>query len=518
MILKLMAPFRIDGLRLNSPRVLQDPVGYAAAWDAVTHTLTPGIDVIPDLDAQRVGSLRCTHAGADREAAGSRYRSIDRHSLSRPLHLLELTVRLPASYLRSLLDSARCGSWLEAEPSLSETADQLVHAMTGSDTPQDRCALVRIYDHGIAQLELDLPVPATILEAATSQPPDPDQPGRLLETLQQLGIDLAEHLIDECHDHIVAPLASWLHRQEPLCTKYLSHDTSSEKANPQPRTLWVTRSLVFGTPPGQPGSDTARQAVARHWLKDVHDAHATVQRCLDDPSTASTSWLNYLFGESSYPSPYPPHGWHNVGGRALPFTSAWDALLIAQYYYAAFDLLQSHIARILAIAVAGEGRHKVADIKNLLDRALRDANMLKLEFDENRKYYARQTGDRVTAILEAWNFDSGLRRQVDARLDDCSSRLEELHARSLEHSAIYTDLILLAIGVTAVFEVLLYLAEYGRTMASDADLAVYDRTSNWNIATWIGASSTDAVLLAGAVFSVGLVCLYAYFRISRSRV
>ena len=109
-----------------------------------------------------------------------------------------------------------------------------------------------------------------------------------------------------------------------------------------------------------------------------------------------------------------------------------------------------------------------------------------------------------------------LRPQVDQRIQDCTERLNDLQARALERSSIYTDLILLAIGITAIFEVLLFLSEYGRTMSADPNLAVYDRTSLVNVARWVGASSTDVVLFAGLLFSAGLIALYVYFRTNKS--
>jgi hypothetical protein len=193
-------------------------------------------------------------------------------------------------------------------------------------------------------------------------------------------------------------------------------------------------------------------------------------------------------------------------------------MIIAQYYYAAFDHLQSIISRILAISVAGDGTRKVSTVKALLDEAVRQAHMLKLEYEENRKYYAPRVGAEVDEILEGWGFEDGLRQRIDERLADCDQRLGEIHSRALERGSVYTDLILLAIGIVAIFQIPLSLADYGRAMTTDPNLYVYDQSSSWNVVGWLGASTTDALLIAGLVLSVGLTLLYAWFRTSKSRV
>jgi len=559
MKLKLLSPFVIRGFDLNAARILQDPHGYEAAWDAVRREVAPpapapaavgtgaadagaagaaprsGLGLrAPGIDADEVKACRFTHASAFARRVGSRYRTIDAHSLPRALHALELEVEPGADLVEA---------WLLAYSDGPVSRAALEAAREGAPLR----GLVRVHDHGIALLEVDLPVPDLVWGAARRGPAGSasgagtTSAGDTLDTLQQVGISFAEAFVDHLASTVLDPLFDWLREQPSLRGRYLRVERSpgvDDASTTASRALWVTRSLVFTE--ADPDAPEARNRIIHHWLKDVVDDERA-QSCLERADGHSTRWLNYLFreGVAAGHGGYPPRGWRQAsvvtfGGtrgdpregtvgeappeRARPFAPEWDAMIITQYYYAAFDHLQSRISRILAISVAGDGTRKVSTVKALLDGAVRQAHMLELEFEENRKYYAHRVGAEVDEILDGWGFDDGLRQQVDRRLADCDQRLGEIHSRAMERGSVYTDLILLAIGIVAIFQIPLSLAEYGRAMTTDPNLYVYDQSSAWNVVGWLGASTTDALLIAGLVLSAGLTLLYAWFRTSRSRV
>lgn len=550
MRLKLLAPFALEGFRLHAARILEAPGAYERAWDDVAAAWRTDASGPTRWQHDENGLVveRVTFTHSTRFGAGgrSRYRTIHAHTLPRPLHAVELVVRPTAEQLIAWLTGAR--GLLErtedaAPVALGEVEQSVAVAVGAMDRPP--AALVRVHDHGVALFEMDLPVRADHLRAAWERDPAGGV-GVQLDALQQLGIALTETVVERVADPVLAGFTDWLQRRVAFSTRFLrtpapraaadvdgarSDDGAPAPATAGGPTLWVTRSLILesadevaSTPGRRP---SLRHAVAGHWLKDVNDADGVAARCGTDPRASCTSWLNYFFGEAAYDEGYPADGWF---GRAVdnhdpqpavwagPFSPEWDAMLIAQFYYAAFDRLQTSISQILAISVAGENRRSIATVKAELDGAIRDAHMLNLDFEESRKYYARRVAVKADEILDEWGFEQGVRRQVDRRIEDCSRRLDELHSQGIERSGVYTDLILMAIGVTGVFEALLALAMYGRTMSADPYLQVYDRTSPFNIAAWIGGSSTDVILLAGAFLSLGLVLVYVFVRLSRSKV
>jgi hypothetical protein len=545
MKLKLLAPIRTEGFDLRGARVLRDPNAYTDAWTAAADDL-PGVrDTVFAAAAPRVEAVRFMHARTYITSGGSRYRTISTHSLPRPEHAIEIEFRTEADTANTILGDVCAAIEREALESESPRVRDAIEDIKTTMAGFEPLVLVRVFDHGVALIEFDLPVPGAVRAAADAG--DTNVLAAKLDTLQQEGVRFAEQLGNDVHARVLAPLFAWIRDHDKLGGRFVRADAppagAYEGGDPRDdapgerraatpadtRAMWVTRSLVFQDSDGlelfdataqgdsQPGR--ARRAILAHWLRDVADDGESINKCATDRAAFSVRWLNYLFCEDRVGDPIPARGWHHSqrDGRAEPFGQIWEAMLSAQYFYAAFDVLQSSISRILTLAIAGEGRRKITDVKLTLDGVIRDANVLTLEYVENRKLYAQTVHVYVEQILKGWDFEDALLAQVEKRIKDCENRLNELHNRSLEQSAIYTDIILLAIGITVIFEVLLYLAEYGRTMKADPTLAGYDR-GTMNLIQQVATSSTDAVLVTGLVFSAGLIALYIAFRIHRSRV
>lgn len=540
MRLKLLSPFAIEGFDLYASRIIQYPRAYERAWDGAQAGAGPRLGKVPGVGEGLVQRCGFMHTTAMTSRVGSRYQSIETHSLPRSLHAIELVVREPADAVVGRIDRCAEGLASFSHRHLAPALERVRSVLRDAAQRESPRTLIRVFDHGVALFETDLRVARDLFGPDRSGAPVGVKPA--LDALQHLGIAYAERTIDRLSPDVLAQLFAWLRGQGELGSRFLHPLREGGESAAASSAMWVTRSLVFERADGMADKESRRDRELRaeivaHWLKDVTDADEAAKRCTDNLKAMNTSWLNYFFGEESYRGDYPDDGWREPGGGegsaseegtesgepgggagAGAFCPEWEAMLIAQYYYAAFDRLQSKISRILAVSVAGEGKRRVSAVKSKLDGAIRDANMLKVDFEENRKYYARRILSKVDAILDGWGFEGRLRPQIDKRIEDCAGRLDELHSRSIERSSVYTDLILLAIGITGVFEVLLFLSMYGRTMSADPELAIYDRTSAFNIADWIGGSSTDVVLFAGLVFSTGLILLYAYFRTSRSRV
>jgi len=535
--LKLLAPVSTPDFALRAPMIQQRPGAYGRAWAEATRDAreTPP-DLAPDALPASVTELRFVHDPACCDPPGSRYQSIERHSLARPLHAVELELSPRGSAAGHVVEEAfrRARSALDEETDARSLPliESLASALRHRAEEGELTALVRVFDHGVSLLEIDLPLPEELQAAPPDRIPD------ALDHLQRASIFFVETLANVVAGTIVPALTRWLGDERAIGELFLEpsarerHDIDLEETRAT-AALWVTRAIIVEPhdPIASPDEPERRARIFSHWLKDVpppgkKESEAsggasiarTDARVDTAPDAVSIRWLNYLFAEASYEHPYPAAGWtRDRAGVAQPFCPSWDAMLIAQYYYAAFDLLQSLASRILAIAVSRDVNRGVDEIKRLLDTAIRNSNMLSVEFHENAKYYARRVAERVDDILDDWAFHERLLRQTKDRIEDCGQRLAELHSRGIERSGFYTDIILVAITIAAIFEMLLFLADYGRTMSSDAELATYDQ-STWNIADWIASRSTDSVLLAAAVLTLGLIALYVLFRRLGSRL
>ena len=127
------------------------------------------------------------------------------------------------------------------------------------------------------------------------------------------------------------------------------------------------------------------------------------------------------------------------------------------------------------------------------------------------KYLKRAVRREMDAILAFWGYEKLLEEPVRFKIETCDRRLAELAARRTARSAMFTDLILLGIGVTSILGTALALTEFGRSIASDPASTVYDLGRS-SIVEWVAAQPADAILLASGMTSVLMVVLYLFFR------
>jgi len=186
-------------------------------------------------------------------------------------------------------------------------------------------------------------------------------------------------------------------------------------------------------------------------------------------------------------------------------------MLWAQFYYAALDVVDLRLTRILAQSFSRDPELNLNELKQRLEREMERANLLLLQFHDSAKYYKRTVKAEIDAILDYWSFQEVLVEPVQRKITVCEERLSLLHQQEAARSAVYTDMILLGIGITSIFSTLLALAEFGRTMANDANLASYDATST-NLVERFASQPTDAILILACIVSLLLVGLYFYYR------
>ena len=486
---KLLAPVRTD-FSIVSEAPIRDPDRYAAFWDEVAArkpSLHPLLSDAPGL-SENLDEIRFPHASQHRRSPFNRYQSLESDSLERPIHVLEIELGKPA--LAKLTEPSA-----ESSPAL-----------------RIERVIWRIFDHGISLLEVDIDLGDFVQTIRREQVPV------RLKALQQTGVVLGERLARRCTETLLQPLFEWLH-DIPASAAYIESDTETRGHNAHGTVLWVTRTLIL-----EPGEDTHREAIIRYWLKDTGPAEAhngtagqskissekkRIEQVVRDDSQHFTQWLNYLFREGSYPADSSRR--NDQPGLARPFCDAWEGMLHAQFFYGALDIVDLHLTRILAQSFARDSALQIDQLKALLEQNIRKANLLLLQFHDSAKYYKRAVKSELDAILDYWDFETVLVEPVQQKITLCQERLTLLHQKEAARSAIYTDVILLGIGITSIFGTSLALAEYGRTMATDADLGSYDVNSA-NFIDWFAALPTDVILVGSSILSLLLVVLYAYYR------
>jgi hypothetical protein len=459
--LRILAPTVVDFATVPGASV-REPERYAALWserqdavDDLLRTCRPAPTGPPPV-------IRLEHTRPATPV--NRYRVIDDHAVDVPVHVLTGTFcpeHLPEAF-SGAAERLRCGV---------------------------REISVRLYDQGVLLVEL-------LADAEQWADPQLDLPARL-DDLQETAVALGAAVAREC-----------VHRYlDPVLDVVRSADRNAaiiEPARPDAysgEVLWVTRSLVADR--AAPGAEDA----VRHWVKDVgaaeHEEQPPVERLVGGEIDHLARWLNYVYMDAG-----PRAGTMAPGQR---FSDSWEAMRHAQVFYAALDVIDTRLSKILADSVLTTARWQLAGLQEQLVGLSRRAELVIMERQTLSKHLKRSVRAEMDAILDFWEHESLVEQPVLFKIGICDRRLAELAARRTARSALFTDLILLGIGVTSVLGTALALTEFGRTMASDPGLARYDLGRN-AVTAWFAAQPADAILLTSGVVSLLLVVLYLFSR------
>lgn len=482
MRLHLLAPTIVD-FSCAPGAALRDAGAYDRYWQAraaeaadVLHAL------VPDRDGEMPADGAPPRLSVDHQRSSSRsnrYRTIDTSSLERPLQVL--TWSFAMDHLPVELDH---------EPS---------EALRGRVTE----VTCRLYDHDVMLVELAADVDCWFAEAG------PAATERRTDELQEAAVELGAAVARECHDRYVAPTLTWLRTTDRHsavmagATDLTSYPSGQEPGN----ALWVARALVVDP---EAGPEHAR--VLRHWVKDIpradtDDAPPT-DRLVAGGIDHLTRWLNYVYiAGRAERDPFGPKG---------RFEDVWEALRCAQFFYSALDTVDSRLSMVLAEAFVAESRWELSRLESELAVLSGRAQLVLMQFHDIRKYLKRSVRQEMDGILRYWSFTEVVEEPVVAKVEACQRRLSDLGAKQAARSALFTDLILLGIGITSVLGTAVALAEFGRVMASDPNLSAYDVTRD-DVTGWFAAQPADAILLASGAVSLVLVIVYLYFRRAHDR-
>ncbi|MEN8674518.1 hypothetical protein [Nocardioides sp.] len=357
----------------------------------------------------------------------------------------------------------------------------------------------RLYDHSICLVEV---------EAGLRSPTDSSPQGveQHLATVQQAMVAWGEELARELHRRFLSPLVAEARRRDrdEAGVEERSQEVEDGDGSDFGEVLWVTRSLLVDA------ADPVASLLQEAWVGAGGVAGATAGQLAPDPTGRAhlIRWLNYLFV-------FPPGTMGGVDTVEGTFGDEWRALRLAQYFYAALENIDVQLDRVLARSLAPFALATVKDLKGELEGCSRRAEFIVMQLRTTTKYVTRPVRTELEGILEYWDFEQVVEEPVQMKVQACERRLRELSERRSARSAIFTDVILLGIGVTSILGTTLALTEFGRTMSVDPGMAGYDTGRN-AVIRWIAAQPADLLLFAAAGVSLVLSVVYLYFRRNNS--
>ena len=458
--IRLLAPGLIDYRELLGASV-QDVGRYDDFWAGVHDPVHAALSAsAPDPADPPVLEVRRT----DVRGRFNRYTQIDVDTLERPVEALVLRLG------RGHVD-------LPLPPMLDQAGGVTIEA--------------RLYDNGIftVEAEAEVALPGSLASDASLV-------DDVLDELRESMVAWGDVLAHEVHDRYLVPVVAAL-RDHDRHGQVVAARSAGDDVRDHGRVLWVTRSLLV-----DPGT-TGWRELAAYWVKDsAGDADPQSVIPTDaDPHGHLVRWLNYLFVYRSHASPYVTE----------TYPDEWAALRLAQYFYAAMENIDAQLTQVLAQSLSPLPAVTLSELQAELEDCSRRAQFITMHLKDVTKYLTRAVRVELASILAYWEFDEVVVAPVELKVAACERRLGELADQRNARASVFTDTILLGIGITSILGTTVALTEFGRTMAVDPGMAGYD-TSQSSITSWIAAQPADLLLIASVGISVLLAVVYAYFR------
>ena len=471
MRLQIVAPVLVD-FHLVPGTAVVDEQAYSSFWTTVATSVAA-----EQQGASAAVAVEFPHTRA--ESPFNRYRTISTDSLQRSLSVVRWT--LP---VRGVLAGPPDDLPPDAPSGPPSDADLLIAGATSLEFD--------LRDHGIGLLMVDFGDVGPVLDSWGGSGPEN------LDRLQAAAVAAGAHLARQVHSDHVAPLVEQVRQLDRRGAIVLPALTGRGAG----QVMWVARALLVtrGEPDLVP--------VVAHWTKDVpldDGEPAPEERAQQEGHWHIARWLNYVYQRD------PLAGSHGDDGFPTWFGDRWDAMCHAQFFYAALDDVDTQLSEILATALATDTVRELSSLRSSLERAARRSHLVGMHLHDTSKHLKRSVDDEMQQVLDRWDLDGAVRGPVETKAALCRERIEDLHSKRLTRSALYTDLILMAIGVTSIVGTSVALADFGRRMASDSTMSVFDIGSG-DLTSWFAAQPLDAIVLTSLVVSACLIVVYVVLR------
>lgn len=252
----------------------------------------------------------------------------------------------------------------------------------------------------------------------------------------------------------------------------------------------ISRTLVLSPDDRQ---EPGVQAVVTEWLASTirpEEAELINAGALD----VSMSWVNYVIVDTD-------------PARTRELTAT---MRIAQYFWSAQEWLNAETQAIIAGALTG-GRVRKAEARLVASRSR--MQMLQVEYNALRSVLSRAKEARLQDILTGWSYDT-LAANGALLVEMSSSRISEIAARRADRSSLFTDMILVAIGLFAVLDVLVGLLAFSREINARPALQYTDSGVSQVLSVFADLN-TDTTLFGGGLAVLILLGVYLVAKKSR---
>lgn len=300
------------------------------------------------------------------------------------------------------------------------------------------------------------------------------------DAVQQAGARLARHCAETDYAFLVQQIRHFSDAKEFVDLEERDLD----------RPLWVTRALVLDS------EGTGGEAFARRWVSDIDTEHrAQVRELIAGARPLVAQWMNHIHRPD----------------RPEEIELSWQALRKAQFFWSAMHWVDESLRQILAWSMAESRDVSITDLRHELRATRHRAQELLMLRAEVRQHVSRRSHEEMQRFLGTWEYLELLEEPVREKVEICRERLASLAEDRAARSAMFTDIILMSIGVTSVLATAIALVQFGRDAGQDPSQSVFD-LGNGSITSWLSSQSMDAILILSLMLSIVLVAVFIWKR------
>jgi hypothetical protein len=331
-----------------------------------------------------------------------------------------------------------------------------------------------LYDHGVLLVEGRFRTRADV-ESATLRDHDFWE-----DEVQQAGEVLTLH----CRRHGYRVLYEALQGMSDTDT-YVNLD-DHDAARP----LWVTRAVMLDP------ADADSVAFAESWVAGIDADHRRMFEEIVEGSRSSVArWMNHV---------------HRTD-RAEQVDHLWRSLQKAQFFWSAMQGVDDSLRAILSWSMAPRAEVSLEELRRDLRSTMNQAQELLMLRADVRQDVSRKTHAEMEGFLGFWEYGELLEEPVRDKVEICKDRLASIAQDRASRSAMFTDIILMSIGVTSVLATAIALVQFGRDASQDPSQSIFD-LGNGSITSWVSSQSMDGILIISLLLSIVLIVVFIWKR------
>lgn len=467
-MLKLIAPFRFF-LNLDDSLVTSNPTGFALFLEFVRNSLSDPQNVLRQKIHPSLHIDVNIPSNPDKDEIGSRFTSLDKSGSLYSMPNL-FTLRFAPSYAADITKIFKT-----IMPAVDSKAGEFSHYFT----PDIGSIRIDMHNNTIAILSMELAV----------EPKEMGKNAYEWSKLDEWTTVLVHQFLTEIYQSHIFPVLLALNRLsveyeeryiQDITEYNIFLDLVFNKKKPyynldrRFRLLWVNRTLCY-----------RKEYPENNWIRSV-TSHKGVLK-IDREEFYLGAGNNVVMISADDASEY--------------LALLWDTVLLAQYYYAALDVVNMNLVKYTSIAFNKKNREALYHLSDEMETIITSVTALQFHYNDVLMELQGMPLSIFHVLQKEWRFDL-LLREVQKKLDLCKTNIALLNQEKNERNQRRTELVLIGLAGTNLVYLFTAISGYAISLSAQRKALLGDIPGfmdlgfmlSGNALSWLGIVITIIVM------------------------